>query len=109
MRCKNCGNELNADDIFCAKCMDFVEDDLRREMPEKKVISPKTVICNNCGEKVSPDEYFCHKCGSVIKEVGEERTVRLEPSHMTDSCPNCGKKTQSTKAKFCRYCGQKFE
>ena len=53
--CKNCGNELSENDIFCNKCGTKVE-------VEKKVI--KTDKCLACGNKLNKSDLFCQKCGS---------------------------------------------
>lgn len=47
--CRNCGNPLSSDSLFCSKC-------------GTKVITKK--ICKNCGNELADDSLFCNKCGT---------------------------------------------
>lgn len=62
----------------------------------ERVISKQTIICTNCGAEV-PMSKFCRQCG---KELVAKTT--------TLNCPSCGKDLKPG-AKFCIFCGAKFE
>ncbi|MGQ9587420.1 MAG: zinc ribbon domain-containing protein [Thermoplasmata archaeon] len=49
--CNVCGEPLDPEDVFCAKCGARV---------------PKERICRSCGTKPRPVDAFCRKCGSRL-------------------------------------------
>lgn len=61
MYCRNCGNQLDKDAIFCSKC------------GAKKDENDSYLYCEKCGTKILEDEAFCTGCGNpVSKEAVEE-------------------------------------
>lgn len=68
MKCTNCGQELNSDDMFCPYC------------GEKQVVEPEMTFCPNCSCQVEKGMMFCPSCG---KNLNNQNTSTKEPP---DSC-----------------------
>lgn len=64
MYCKNCGNKLDDDAIFCSKC------------GVRKETEGNAFYCEKCGTKISDDDVFCTKCGSRI--IGEKTQTNTQ-------------------------------
>lgn len=90
MKCKNCGNELNGDEIFCLECGDFVEPDILEEQKKK----PR---CKNCNEILDEKAIFCPGCG--VKVTGN---VSGKNEKVVRCCPECGFLVGNVN--FCRNC-----
>ncbi|NQU79229.1 zinc ribbon domain-containing protein [Candidatus Woesearchaeota archaeon] len=67
MNCEKCGNEPYEGDIFCRKCGDDIDDDMKCE----------------CGAEVMEEDNFCHQCGSAFSGV-EESSEEEEGDHEDD-------------------------
>ena len=66
MYCRNCGNQLDKDAIFCSKC------------GAKKDENDSYLYCEKCGTKILEDEAFCTGCGNpVSKEAVEEEKLDI--------------------------------
>lgn len=68
MKCKNCGNEISKDDLFCPYC------------GEKVTVSSDLVICPECGAENEKGSKFCMSCGHAIsgskpKKTNKEKVV----------------------------------
>ena len=48
-----CGNKLAPDAMFCSKCGNKVQQELK---------------CNNCGRSLEPGDMFCSGCGHPVNE-----------------------------------------
>ena len=57
--CKNCGNKLRDDQLFCPNC--GTPKELQQEPQNKK--------CKNCGTELSDDALFCPNCGQKAGET----------------------------------------
>ena len=64
MYCRNCGNEMNSEAVFCVKC----------GVPAGKGDS----FCPVCGNSVDPEAVFCVKCGSAIKKQMPKNVAKRE-------------------------------
>lgn len=53
--CKNCGNELKENALFCGKC-------------GTKVEKPKKRFCFKCGNELKENASFCGRCGTKVKK-----------------------------------------
>ena len=56
MYCKNCGNKLDDDAIFCSKC------------GVRKETEGNAFYCEKCGTKISEGDVFCTGCGNLVSE-----------------------------------------
>lgn len=61
MLCKNCGNIIDSDKLFCGKCGAKVE---------------RPSACQNCGAELSEDTDFCGKCGCKVGNVQNQAASR---------------------------------
>ena len=69
MKCKNCGNELSDNAMFCGKCGTKVE---------KVIPKLKTKKCSQCGKELSKDELFCSSCGTKADEQTSSKEKNYE-------------------------------
>ncbi|MBQ7906677.1 MAG: zinc ribbon domain-containing protein [Clostridia bacterium] len=88
MECKNCGNLLNEDSIFCAACGTAVEKE------EKKEIEIAT--CGGCGRLIREENKFCPHCGYEMKKETLCKGCGQKLAEGTRFCPSCGTKAQET-------------
>lgn len=68
--CKNCGNELKDDDLFCEIC--GIKCDINNaesESAQQNDDSGNTLFCEKCGNKVSTSDSFCFFCGAPVKQI----------------------------------------
>ncbi len=88
MKCENCGNEISANDTFCAYCGQPVMASKQREK----------MFCGNCGAEIDEGDDFCSECGAPIHDVSSN------PENDA-FCWNCGAKISSDES-ICHNCGQ---
>ncbi len=65
--CINCGNEMQADMVFCPKCGKEQE-----KVPEGKV------RCQNCGKIIDKKDAFCLNCGKKNSEFSADTTNKAK-------------------------------
>lgn len=64
MKCKECGQELNEDAMFCGKC-------------GKPTSSSRDKIkCEECGFKIDSNLEYCPKCGKSTYSRGYDKKRR---------------------------------
>ena len=92
MKCTNCGNDVYANDLYCAVCGQEVTLNNRRQR-----------VCKNCGAALEADAVFCGECGrrSDIGDYGDERET---PGSLYTHCAACGA-SMPKGVKFCANCG----
>lgn len=69
MKCTNCGQELNLDDMFCPYC------------GEKQVVKPEMTYCPNCSCQIEKGMMYCPSCGKNLKN---QNTSTNEPTVSCD-------------------------
>ena len=62
MRCYHCGEEVNAEDVFCKYC------GVR--------LNELTYYCTNCGKEISAIDASCLHCGYQNKDQRQRYTVK---------------------------------
>ena len=70
-----------------------------REMEEKKRNLKGIEICQNCGAELKRDANFCNVCGVKVQRISENTLSR---------CLNCGSLIKLGE-KFCSNCGTQIE
>lgn len=80
MKCTNCNNTIQDDNVFCPYCGHKVE---------------KYKTCPNCGVEMAEDFNFCPKCGYDMQSK-----VYI--------CPDCGNEV-GAEYQFCSVCGRQKE
>ncbi len=61
MFCKNCGQELAEDAVFCLKCGTKIN--INQSVVQEKPISKQTKYCSNCASVIDEKAEICPKCG----------------------------------------------
>lgn len=85
MECKNCGNLLNENSLFCAKCGTKAGEGERQEI--------EIATCPSCNRLTKAENRFCPHCGAVIKKKEACVTCGRELDEGAKFCPQCGTKT----------------
>lgn len=96
VRCRNCGNPLNREAVFCKHCGMRVE----------VVSSPRPVVSEacSCGEPWREGSKFCRRCGSMRPAApGMKGTTQMPDARR---CPD-GHENRPD-AVFCKTCGKKI-
>jgi len=83
MNCKECGNVLVDNELFCSAC------GAKQDMA--------LVYCTKCGAGMPKNTKFCPDCGTSTDPEQKEKEI---------FCWSCGKKIPASK-KFCPECGAK--
>jgi uncharacterized membrane protein YvbJ len=55
--CSACGNQSEADDLFCLACGEFLD---------KVEFDEITIECVECGSMLGNDDILCPSCGSLV-------------------------------------------
>lgn len=63
MKCKHCGAELKAGELYCYRCGKAVE-------PE-----PTERHCGYCGAKLEPEAAFCWRCGKAAPSMEQPKSA----------------------------------
>lgn len=71
MKCKQCGNEINAGAKFCPICGEKVNEE---------------IYCSNCGEILPEGTKFCSSCGKLVSE--EDTTMELSDNYGKETTIN---------------------
>ena len=85
MKCKNCGNELSSNALFCDNC--GYEVNLYDETEEK-------LFCGNCGAEIENGAEFCGECGAAVNIHKNNDSVYI-------FCGNCGAKAAAKLSGTC--------
>lgn len=92
MKCKNCGNELSSNALFCDNC--GYEVNLYDETEEK-------LFCGNCGAEIENGAEFCGECGAAVNIHKNNDSVYI-------FCGNCGAKIPEGTI-CCSNCGNRLD
>lgn len=128
MKCPNCGNEAQADAIFCDQCGTRLKP--QAEVPTQPQAQPVAApvaaapsaapqgsICPKCGASNTPGEMFCSECGEALAApqpepaavaaaaavVAGTSVAPAEPG-ASPRCRDCGA-TVAAGDEFCYACG----
>ena len=72
LKCRNCGNSLEEDALFCGVCGEKVENtDVNNE-------DNKKTFCYNCGERLEEGSVFCPNCGTNLKEDIQKNNTEIK-------------------------------
>ena len=109
--CRSCGNQINAGDKFCSKCLAKVVDDspatqvqYQPPAPQVQPLTPPASlqVCASCGSPINGTEKFCGICGTPVSSTPPASSAPPQPVGKT--CPACGAPVSAT-TKFCGGCG----
>lgn len=108
MYCKQCGQRLEKDALFCFHC------GAEQELIEEPAIpaEPEKAYCTQCGAELRQGAAFCVRCGAGREEppIGEQPAEPLpeppdaEPVPDKAFCIQCGAELEEG-AVFCLMCG----
>lgn len=115
MKCPHCGNEAQADAIFCDQCGTRLKPAAAPAAAPQPAASPAGgAVCPSCGHVNTPGEMFCSECGARLA------APQPEPAAATPSvaapaapvaapaggrtCPTCGANVAQDED-FCYACG----
>lgn len=65
IQCSNCNAEISADSLFCSVCGSKVENTLKEQEYELKL------ICKQCGKELKEGQKFCTNCGAKAEDKME--------------------------------------
>lgn len=72
LKCRNCGNSLEEDALFCGACGEKVENtDVNNE-------DNKKTFCYNCGERLEEGSVFCPNCRTNLKEDIQKNNTEIK-------------------------------
>lgn len=108
MYCKQCGQRLEKDALFCFHC--GAEQELIEEPAAP--VEPEKAYCTQCGAELRQGAAFCVRCGAGREEppIGEQPAEPLpeppdaEPVPDKAFCIQCGAELEEGAA-FCFMCG----
>lgn len=100
--CKNCGNMLGDDELFCSRC--------------KALVAANNVkMCPKCQKTYGSDDAFCDTCGSQLvyakRQQNKIETTNVAASNAASTamrCPECNS-PYSNNDEFCGECGYQLK
>lgn len=113
MKCPKCGNEAQADAIFCDQCGQRLAPLASPASADQPVTVAEPVaeegVCAKCGARNTPGEAFCGECGAPLEPPQPSAAGAPSPAAATSAaaqalCPACGARLEPGDA-YCFACG----
>ncbi|MHA2364209.1 MAG: zinc-ribbon domain-containing protein [Candidatus Hodarchaeales archaeon] len=108
--CKNCGEKLLIEDVFCSNCGKELQSIENKVLPQElKEVSKKVIYCHTCGNKYPFDTIHkkCLECKTKLYFSPPPTRIKIKKNVII--CSTCGNKYPfDTIHKQCLHCKTKL-